>query len=353
MPTIVQFVTTLDYGDAISDEVIMIDDALRRRGYSTAIYFQHAVDRMRVRAAVYHQFRTPPAPWGTLYHHSIGSEVCSFVTGLKCPKVMIYHNITPPEYFYGTNDVIAELMHKGRVELPLLAPHYDLALGDSEFNRRDLETAGFKLTGVLPLIMNFDKYRTSPDSTVQRRFDDGRTNLLYVGRIAPNKRQEDVIKVFYFYKQLDPAARLILVGSDANAGTYRRWLVDLMTQLKLPDVIFTGHVELRELLAYYQTASVFVSMSEHEGFGAPLVESMIFDVPIVALATSAVPETLGGSGVLVKRKDYMAIAALVRQIVHDEGMRQHLIAGGRRRVHDFEPARLIDRLETHLKELIQ
>ena len=350
MPTIVQFTTVLDYGDAVSDEVIAIDDALRRKGYSTAIYCQHFAFRMRSRAMAYHDFRAPSGRWLVLYHHSIASDVCSFVTGLKCPKVMIYHNITPPEYFYGTNDVIAELMRKGRAELAALAPHYDLALGDSDFNRRELEAAGFKPTGVLPLIMDFDKYRTPPNPTVLRHLGDGRTNLLYVGRIAPNKRQEDVIKVFCFYKQLDPAARLVLVGSDANTDPYRRWLDDLVAQLDLSDVVFTGHVELRDLLAYYQTAAIFISMSEHEGFGVPLVESMVFNVPIVALATSAVPETLNGSGILVRHKHYAAIAALLHQVTQDNHLRQRLIARGRQRLTDFEPARLIDQLEIYLKE---
>jgi glycosyltransferase involved in cell wall biosynthesis len=350
--TLIQFVTNLDYGDAVSDEVIAIDQALRERGYTTAIYCQYFASRLHHFAKVYHDFRLPKERWLAIYHHSIASDLCSFVNRLDCLRLMIYHNVTPPEYFYGTNYVLAELTRKGKADLPSMAPGYAWGLGDSDFNRRDLEIAGFQHTAVLPLIIDFDKYGLDPDPAIMRRLSDGRTNLLFVGRIAPNKRQEDVIKVFHFYKQLDPQARLILAGADIGMEPYRRWLDDLVAQLSLSDVIFTGHIKLDELAAYYRTARVFICLSEHEGFGVPLVESMYFNLPIVALASSAVPETLAGSGVLARRKDYPAIAAAIHQVVQDEMLRQRLIARGRQRLSDFEPQHLIDRLDGYLREMI-
>ena len=206
-------------------------------------------------------------------------------------------------------------------------------------------------TGVLPLIIDYDKYRTPPNPAVVRRLSDGRTNVLFVGRISPNKRQEDVIKAFAFYKRLDATARLILAGSDETTEAYRRWLDDLVQTLNVPDVIFTGRVELRDLVAYYQTASVLLNMSEHEGFGVPLAESMYFGVPIVAFASTAIPETLDGSGVLIRRKDYATIAAAVHQVAHDSALRGRLVARGRERLRDFDPPRLLDQLRGYLLEL--
>jgi glycosyltransferase involved in cell wall biosynthesis len=348
---VLQFSTNLNYGDAISDEVLVIDRALKQWGYDTAVYCQHIMPRMRDRARPFHDFKPPHRPWLSIYHHSIASDLCTFASGLDGPKIMIYHNVTPPEYFYGTNYFMGELTRKGRADLASLAPRYALGLGDSDFNRQDLAAAGFRRTGVLPLIIDYDKYRTPPNPAVVRRLGDGRTNVLFVGRISPNKRQEDVIKAFAYYKQLDATARLILAGSDETTEAYRRWLDDLVRTLNVPDVIFAGRIDLRDLVAYYQTASVLLNMSEHEGFGVPLVESMHFGVPIVAFASSAIPETLGGCGVLIHRKDYATIAAAVYEVTHDEALRRRLAARGRERLRDFDPPRLLDQLRGHLREL--
>jgi glycosyltransferase involved in cell wall biosynthesis len=348
---VLQFVTNLNYGDAISDEVLGIQRALREWGYETAVYSQYIMPRMRGKAHSFYKFKPLRGPWIGIYHHSIASDLGTFASRLDCPKIMIYHNVTPPEYFYGTNYFMGELARKGRADLVSLAPHYILGLGDSEFNRLDLDAAGFKRTGVLPLIIDYDKYLAPPNPVLMKRFGDGRTNILFVGRVAPNKRQEDVIKTFRFYKELDPSARLILAGSDQTTEAYRRWLDDLVKTLGVSDVIFTGLIDLRDLIAYYQTASVLLNMSEHEGFGVPLVESMHFGVPVVAFASTAVPETLGGSGILIKRKDYATIASTVYQAVHDEDLRQCLIARGRQRLNDFSPVRILNQLKTYLDEI--
>ena len=349
--SVLQFTTNLNYGDAISDEVVAIQRALETWGYETTTYAQYVVPRMRDKAHIFHKFKPPHGRWLAIYHHSIASDICTFVTRQDAPKVMIYHNVTPPEYFYGTNYFMGELARKGRADLAVLAPHYTLGLGDSEFNRQELVAARFRRTGVLPLVIDYAKYNAPANPTIVKRFGDGRTNILFVGRISPNKRQEDVIKAFRFYKELDPSARLILVGSDQTTEVYRRWLGELVTALGVADVIFTGHIEARDLIGYYQTASVLLSMSEHEGFGVPLVESMHFGVPVVAFASTAVPETLNGSGVLIRRKDYAAIAATVYQVVHDQHLRQRLILRGRERLRDFEPARVLDQLRAYIQEI--
>ena len=186
-----------------------------------------------------------------------------------------------------------------------------------------------------------------------RRFGDGRTNIIFVGRIAPNKRQEDVIRAFYFYKQLDPDARLILAGSQTGFENYADRLRDYADKLGLRDVLFTGHVSFPELLAYYRTATAFLCMSEHEGFCVPLVESMYFNVPIAARKAAAVPDTLGGSGLLLEDNDPLVAAKAVERLVRDKKLRDDVIQDQRRRLADFSYSRIKALFTEQLRDFIR
>ena len=155
-----------------------------------------------------------------------------------------------------------------------------------------------------------------------------------MGRITPNKRQEDLVKLLFYYRRLQPEARLVLVGQPEEK--YLIWLKRLVDRLGLTEAVtFTGRVSQQEMVTYYRAADVFISMSEHEGFGKPLIESMYFDLPVLAYASTAVPSTLGGAGVLFKRKDYEALAELLDLIIYDEDLRTNLIAGQKERVGAF------------------
>jgi glycosyltransferase involved in cell wall biosynthesis len=178
-------------------------------------------------------------------------------------------------------------------------------------------------------------------------------NLLFVGRLAPNKRVEDVIKVLYQYHQIEPNARLYLVGETRYTRRYVEWLQDFVQQLGLADAVqFTGQVSRADLAAYYQIADVFVMMSEHEGFGIPLLESMRFDLPIIAYASSAVPETLDGAGILIWQKDYRVIAELIHLLRTDPQLREHICQEQQRRAQDFAPSRVLAQFRKHLDSVI-
>jgi glycosyltransferase involved in cell wall biosynthesis len=155
------------------------------------------------------------------------------------------------------------------------------------------------------------------------RMNDGRHNILFVGRISPNKKQEDVIRAFCCYrKEYDPESRLILIGSAGSMENYLEALKDYVRQLGLEEsVVFPGHIRFAEILAYYRTADVFLCMSEHEGFCVPLVEAMYFGVPIAAYAAAAVPDTLGNGGLLLDSKEPAYAAAAMDRIIRDEGLR--------------------------------
>jgi glycosyltransferase involved in cell wall biosynthesis len=176
---------------------------------------------------------------------------------------------------------------------------------------------------------------------------------MFLGRIAPNKKQEDVIKTFYYYKKyMDPKARLFLVGSYEGMEIYYNALKLLVEQLDLEDVYFTGKVPFDQILAYYRVSDAFLCMSEHEGFCVPLIESMVFKVPIIAYNSSAIPYTLGDAGILINQKDYIAAAELLNKVIYDEQLRNRLIENGSRRLEHFSYERTAEEFRSYMKEIL-
>jgi len=328
----------MSYGDAITNHCLQIRESLQSWGYRSEIYAQHVDSQLSRQVRSLQEWALPAnAPVCGIYHYSIGSQLTAFVRRLANARlIMIYHNITPAHYFEGVNPLIVEMLKKGRADLSTLAPRTTLALGDSEYNRLELVEAGFGKTGVLPIMINFDRYdRVPPSRKLAGLRQDGWTNLLFVGRVAPHKRQEDVIKTFYHYKRINPRSRLFLIGSFRGAERYYTWLRRMVDELGLTEVHFTGLVDFSNLVNYYRLAHVYVSMSEHEGFGVPFLESMYFDIPVVAYAATAVPHTLDNSGVLVREKSFPVIAEVVHMLASDDVFREQIIRRQRQRLAGF------------------
>jgi glycosyltransferase involved in cell wall biosynthesis len=269
-----------------------------------------------------------------LFHFAIGSGAGRFIRQAPDRLVTRYHNITPPEFFAGFLPHLARQCHQGRRELRAFAARTELALGVSEFNRAELEAAGFRRTGVLPIPLDLDAFTAGGRSpSVRRLYADGRTNILYVGRIIPNKKIEDLLRVFAVYQRsIEPASRLLLVGDHWGYEPYLLRLQELARALALEDVIFTGQVEDEELRAYYDASAVYVSMSEHEGFCVPLLEAMAFGLPVAAYNAGAVAETLGGAGVLLEDKTPEVVAELLHRLVTDGVVRRSVLAAQERRL---------------------
>ena len=205
----------------------------------------------------------------------------------------------------------------------------------------------------MPVIIALHDYNKLPSRKIIRQFGDNRTNILFTGRIAPNKKQEDVISVFSYYKKyFDPQARLFLVGSSVGAEKYEAALHAYVEALQLSDVYFTGHVSFEQILAYYKVADVFLCQSEHEGFCVPLVEAMLFDVPIVAKSTSAIPYTLAGSGVLLNSSDPLLTAGVINRVVHDVCLHEQIVSGQRKRLKDFATETLKEDFLHRLQKVI-
>jgi len=354
MTAVHQLVPNFDDSDAIGNHIRALRGLLRDWGHASDVYAQYMHEALIGDARFYTRYRDVSRPENVLlFHFSIGSEVTSFFAGLPDRKVVVYHNITPAEYFVGVNARVADRCRRGRWELGRLARVTDLALGVSEFNRQELEAAGFRRTGVLPILLDWGHYAHPPVRRLLEQHGRG-TILLYVGRVAPNKRVEDLVKAYYFYRRLDPASRLLVVGSAVDTEGYLAGCQKLAAELGVTDgVLFTGAVSQAELCTYYRLATVYLSMSEHEGFCVPLLEAMHFGVPIVAYAAAGVPGTLGDAGLPVAEKDFPTIAELLHRVVTEPVLRDAIVAAQRERLKAFDRDVIGEQLRGHLDSLTE
>ena len=304
---VIQLLPTISMGDAVSNDALAIAKVLRDMGYQTGIYAENIDNRLPAGTAKpvskMPRLQTEDA---VLYHMSTGSALNEMIPKLRCKKGMIYHNITPSYFFQPYNAKLTQLLKDGLTGVLNLAGAFDFCLADSEFNRQALLEMGYTCPiAVRPVLIPFSDYAKKPTQEIIDRYDnDGYVNFIFVGRIAPNKKQEDVIRVFSCYQRFcNPKSRLILVGSWSGAESYYRRLCRYTAALQAEHVLFTGHIPFPDILAYYHVADLFLCMSEHEGFCVPLVEAMYFGVPILAYRACAVPDTLGDSGILLDKKD--------------------------------------------------
>jgi glycosyltransferase involved in cell wall biosynthesis len=327
-PQVHQVLATLGYGDAIGHEVLGIQRVLRAAGYDSEVFVETADPRLEDLTVDFRELASASHPDNILIHHfSIGSKASRIAYALPDRMALVYHNITPPEYFVDIHKLLVRLCYHGRRELGAYVDRCDLALGDSEFNRQELERLGFPATGVLSVVPDFSHLDGEPNFLVAGGFDDDWTNVLFVGRVIPNKRIENVIRFFAAYKtRYNPRARLLIVGSYGGFERYLTMLHHLVARLGVPDVHFTGHVSNEELTAYYDVADVFLCASEHEGFCVPLVEAFYKRVPVLALARTAVPATMDGAGVLYEHPDPGEVAMLLDIVVSDVELQERILA---------------------------
>ena len=349
-----QWVPAAHRGDAIGDSARRMRDMLRDAGHSSEIFALTIDDDLRGEVL---PFDDPASRAGdvTVFHFALPSPMTRAFAALSGARVLQYHNITPARFFAPYDVGLFRLAALGRRELATLVGHVDLALGDSEFNRLELEETGFTRTGVLPIAVDTERITAAPRRpALEKILGDGLVNVLFVGRIVPNKRIEDHIRLAEMYKRyIDNYYRFIFVGRYDGIPRYYAQVQALIAEFDmLPDRFwFTGAVPDADLAAYYRWADVYVSLSEHEGFCVPLVEAMAADVPVLAYSAGAVPETLGGAGVLFAPKDLEFAAEMVGTLVYDRRIRNRVIEGQRRRVLDFATPRVQARLMEVLTEL--
>jgi glycosyltransferase involved in cell wall biosynthesis len=346
-----QWLPAAHRGDAVGDSARRVRDMVRELGHASEIFALTIDDDMRGEAR---PFSDPSATSGdvTIYHFAVPSPMSAAFQPPRGRRILQYHNVTPAHFFAPYDPGIFRITALARTELATLSRSADLALGDSGYNRRELEELGFARTGVMPIAVNMRRLTDAPPvPALEKILDDGLTNFLFVGRIVPNKRIEDIVRLAEQFKRYVAARyRFVFVGrTDAVPRYYARVLALIQRYDMLPDrFLFAGSVSDAELAAYYRHASVYLSMSEHEGFCVPLGEAMAMDVPILAYASTAVPETLGGAGVVFEPKDMEYAAELLGQLAFDPAVREGVIAGQRARLQEFSD----DRIREQLREIV-
>src|SRR5438132_589389 len=350
-----QLLAGLHPGDAISNHALALRRLLTSWGHTTEIYARDISRHVAHECRHFSEF-TPCAHAAAIYHYSMDFDDVTRLF-LKFPgrRLFIYHNITPHHYLASYNEVVSRACQDGRERLAELRSAARVVLGDSEYNCDELADAGFPNPRVLPIFVDLQALdRSPPCQKVLRRFADGWTHFLFVGRLSPNKRQDDVIRLFACYNRtIDRRSRLVLVGTWRGMERYLAELRALVRALDLQDyVVFTGHLAAPELGAHYRRADLFVSMSEHEGFCVPILEAMHFGLPILAYNAAAVPDTLGQTGVLFTRKEFPLLAEMAHFLLTDHGLRERVVLGQADRLADFRPAIVAQRFRAYVDELI-
>ncbi len=268
-----------------------------------------------------------------LYHHGIASPLAGQLLHLPARKAVVFHNVTPSRFYAGTQ--LEEPLIAGRAQLAAMADFVELSIGVSELNANELRAAGHRNVHVVPLFVEPERFTAAQvDLSFAKKLSaTGRPRVVSVSRVVPHKRMEDLVSLHEELRRIAPEAELWVVGgySAGNAAFKAlRARADAVGGVR-----FLGRVSHAELVAAYRSADVFVSMSEHEGFGVPLIEAMAADVPVLAFGAAAVTETMGGRGIVFDEKHFAALAEVVQLLVRDEATRARVIAGQRERVAEL------------------
>lgn len=329
--------------DAIGNHTLQARRVLREAGYDSDIWAEHILAPLGGEARPYLEDEHRPGEGRILlYHSSTSSAMADWLQERAQKETLLghYHNITPGRFFAPWEPHIAAAMEQARHELAMLAPHTVMSFADSGFNEAELRGVGYSHTVVCPILVDLEEYHLPPDARaldiLQSRREHSGAQWLFVGRVAPNKCQHDIVAAFAVYRRVfDPEARLTLVGG-ATSPNYLLAVERLVQELALDgSVEVLSGLRPGELLAHWAVADVFVCLSEHEGFCVPVLEAMELGVPVVAYAVAAVPETLGDAGILLEDKDPLDVALAVDQVCRPGPVRDQLVVAGHRRAADF------------------
>lgn len=333
-PKIHQVMAGYATGDATSGEAALFREIFREWGLVSDIYAEPGSVSPDLRDDCLPLEALAAAPEDLLIHHyGIDSPALDLFLAAPGRKVMVYHNITPASFFRGFDDAVAGRLDSARRRIADIGARVHAVWADSAFNARELAELGLRDARVLPLLFPWRAFDVAPEPDILARFSGPLTNLLFVGRIAPNKRLENLIRAFaWYHKAINPFSRLILVGSLRSAPRYSLMLRMLAGDLDLPNVCFEDFASAAGLPAYYRTAHAFVCTSEHEGYCLPLVEAMHHGVPVIARAVGGMPEAADGAGVLYEGAGEVELAELIHRVCSDAALRAEIISAQRARI---------------------
>ena len=343
-----QFLPAFHYGDATSNSALAFHEYLLSAGISSRLVTLTSDKNVIEKVTLFKDYSKNPESV-KLLHFAIPSPLTDYFRNLSGKKVMIYHNITPSRFFPEYSEFLTRFTHDGRKHLETLADSFDLSLGVSEFNAADLRELHFRNVKVFPLIVDLNDYDRPHNQAYYNLINDERKNILCVGRIAPNKKIEDAVKMLFFYKKyLSPSIRLIVAGNIHSVPKYFAAVRDLASRFYLTaeDILFTGHIRFDEFLSVYKISDVYLSMSEHEGFCLPVIESFKTGLPVAAFDAGAIRETVGDGGLVFNTKDPEKVAGILDYLMNNEKVRNKLISSGNDRLSRYaeasDPGKLLD-----------
>ena len=312
-----QFHSGTAVGDAITNQMLAIQELLAQEGYVSKIYAQFVADKLKGKIEDIIRYKGHEKNI-MLVHHSMGFDGFERIVALPDKKALIYHNITPEVFFDDPH--IKFYIRKGLHQAKDYRNYVKYALADSNYNRQSLISMGYTNVDVMPVQISVDRFDGVKSNGEFLQQNASTKNILFVGRLAPNKCQHDVIKAFAVYAHNFNAGSKLFLAGDDNGG-YAGELKKLSQMHGIEDkVVFLGKVSEETLKACYEAADIFLSMSEHEGFGVPLLEAMKMGLPVVAYKASAIPETMGGAGVLVTEKDANFVGPLIHELLSDNDL---------------------------------
>ena len=350
-----QLIHTLSYGDAISGEALALQRCLRELGFASDIYaiHVHPVYKKEAETLGVKDYRSLGTEFDgeILLHYSLGSPLNDLYRSLvKSQRTLVYHNLTPARWFRGVNPRIVRDIEQGMEELPALCAISNRLIADSKFNAAELSQLGFAAE-VLELPIDPARWSIPRNEGIYTllRSNPG-INVVHIGRLAPNKCIEDIIKAFYFLNRfIDKNSRLWLAGIDIDTEIYSFSLKRLVHELGIDEsVTFAGCMADSELRSLYEAGSVYCCMSEHEGFCLPVVEAMHFGLPVIGYASSALPDTIGSGGLLVSDKRHAEIAELIAEVSRNQELRSSLVLAGHERVRSLS----FDAFAARVKDLL-
>ncbi|MGM4986954.1 glycosyltransferase [Tardiphaga sp. 841_E9_N1_2] len=325
-----QFHSGSAVGDAVTNSLFLVQRLLRGLGYESEIFVEHRDPRLSDVL-----FLADDLPnhddYVLIVHHSMGHGILDFILSLDARKILMYHNVTPPE-FLGDAPWMIPYSELGRRQLVEMRPHMLAALADSEFNMLELQRCGYESPAVSSLLFNLDTLRprdagqppAKPDVTEADPF-----TVLFVGRVTKSKGQADLVDAFAeFARRYARPSRLVIVGrfdsiEDAYPAEIRRRAAHHHLDER---VILTGGVSDEELHRWFNTAHAYVSLSYHEGFGVPLIEAMAHSLPVIAWPCSAIAYTIADAAISLTKRSANAVADALMQLATDQDFRDRVVA---------------------------
>jgi glycosyltransferase involved in cell wall biosynthesis len=347
MRTINQVVAAVTPGDAVSEQAFAWQRLLFESGYPGQVLAEYVDSRMVGQAQALDAAGKELLLQGdAVLHYSVGTAATD-VALQSCRRIALYyHNVTPGELLRDFNPALAEECDRGRRQLKDLRDRVAPVLAVSAFNAADLRNAGLGEATVVPLLLDLPL-------EVPRDARASDPIVLTVGRVVPNKRLEDVIKAFaLFQRHRAPEASLVLIGSHSGFENYRLALDRLIDTIGVDRVFFTGPISREARDAWYRRAHVYLSMSVHEGFCAPVVEALAHGAPVVARRAAAVPETLGDAGLILDGDDLPLVAEALHEVVSSAETRKALAEAAAMRLNDLRPEAVAPRIRAALGPIL-